>query len=1622
MENKTSRFLMLLATAALLLCTLTVSVFAESVEELEVVVPVCSLQGDVNDDAQINVADALQVLYAYQFPEKYTVNQDCDFNKSGAVDKSDAIYLLWASIDDSLKDILHSYYDPEWSWTEDYNAAIVTIRCGCGDVQETFSATVTKVTTEPSCVENGADVYTAVAGDYSDEKTVVIPATGHTMVGQVTCTTGSECQNCDYAEQATGHNVVLNAEKSKTATCTAQAMQVYECACGYSEDVTLEATLNHTYAYLQDVPVTDSVCIFVKQYKCATCENTINGTAESDTYTRHTYAVTLTKEVDCQNAGEKTYTCEYCDHSYTETVAADSRKHVWNNGVEADGVITYTCKICPTTKTAVSDKYGLGVCKADLADVGALALANDTAIQLDGAVMNQIAEDATVAVSVGTVDVDNIGITDVELKEQIGNNTVYDFTMMVNETALTVFDGDVTITLPYQLKEGEDIDSIGVWYIDNEGKPARIDAVYSNGFVTFKTNHFSYYSVTRLSVAERCAIYGHIAVNSSKAATCTIEGYDMVACQRCGEIVSKTIHKALGHNYIYTGVEPTCENEGFSEGSCGVCNHTISQILPVLGHKMELVEEKSQSASCAAAGVNVYACAHEGCNKTTQEILPQLPHNYESEEKKANCGDKGHKKKKCSVCGQEQIYDESAPTGHDYVNENTIWEWNNDYTEATVTLVCSYNTEHTKKLNAVVSRQYVQNPTCEQGGVATYTATASFNKGIFTKTIEEIEIPALEHIADSKWYSDGETHYHACQLCKQKIDSTVMEHGYGAQTVSREATCALPGKAVETCSVCDYVNNVILPFTDEHTYNASGICTGCGRDEDSCDAEAHKMLAIEFELEDPNGDCRDGYWVTKKCEICGYTEKTKGNTHEQHITAQYVLKDYDCCDGSIITLRRCACGAEMMPEFTGDCGIFSEMCKKCGSRAVPDMNGYKIENISACQTKVTLPAKLYNSDMEVKLEFTIEAISSSHYMQIDSVTFDKADGTCEDGYSAKLRCIHCGVEESMSGNKHNLYIMESVDLAAAGGCSGYIYQKKCACGREKEVSINTKCGKIDSVGGNSYVDDEGRWHFVSRYTCTTCNLMYASDSCSVLSGCKNTQCSVYEITLPNGTTKSMKQERIYESHSSTYYTYELEPGSITCEDGIIGYGHCKACGAQWEYSKDSNYHALGRNPEGDIDLAAYGAICGSKLEHQSCACGKYQSYQRPTDDTCDIGQQYTDVWIPGALNNSDGINSYFSSYAYIYKCAVTDPVACGLTIRMADYYLLENGCIPTHKQTWQLGYNEQTGTWAREITVKCSENTSAYHTYAMTNTQETQTDGTVVNTTMYLCPKCESYVKTMDYQQNGEQVKYVKEQINNLDNGFAKRNAEIKEYAYKFDGKRYTTLSRYEYAYDDGSDSWNQTEYTYDFANTCRYTSTYTYKSGSSTDTSVTEYEHDLVYNYTTVRPSTCTQNGRYFNGNVCRICNFQGSGSYSDTAPSGHWWNYNSDRNIHICGYCGLEGKNGADGAIVLEDLTDSKGNGTNYVVGYWNKEMLAATPKISVLLKDWDNDQRILNIDPTYWTISEHDVRAVVYNIEQVGSAARTAMANENYTGDFAIRVSFVPDTGDTTLDYAITFDSLS
>ena len=56
------------------------------------------IKGDVTGDSAVNSNDAIHLLYHTLIPERYTVNQNCDFNKDGFVNSNDAIYLLYYTL------------------------------------------------------------------------------------------------------------------------------------------------------------------------------------------------------------------------------------------------------------------------------------------------------------------------------------------------------------------------------------------------------------------------------------------------------------------------------------------------------------------------------------------------------------------------------------------------------------------------------------------------------------------------------------------------------------------------------------------------------------------------------------------------------------------------------------------------------------------------------------------------------------------------------------------------------------------------------------------------------------------------------------------------------------------------------------------------------------------------------------------------------------------------------------------------------------------------------------------------------------------------------------------------------------------------------------------------------------------------------------------------------------------------------------------------------------------------------------------------------------------------------------------------------------------------------------
>ncbi len=102
------------------------------------------------------------------------------------------------------------------------------------------------------------------------------------------------------------------------------------------------------------------------------------------------------------------------------------------------------------------------------------------------------------------------------------------------------------------------------------------------------------------------------------------------------------------------------------------------------------------------------------------------------------------------------------PNAHDYLvqqdeNEKPVFVWSEDYTSATLQVVCSHNAEHTANVEVTgegITSADTTPATCITTGVRTYTATATYEGEEYTGTKNE-KIPQIPHDFTSHTLTDG---------------------------------------------------------------------------------------------------------------------------------------------------------------------------------------------------------------------------------------------------------------------------------------------------------------------------------------------------------------------------------------------------------------------------------------------------------------------------------------------------------------------------------------------------------------------------------------------------------------------------------------------------------------------------------------------------------------------------------------------------------------------------------------------------------------------------------------------------------------------------------------------------
>ena len=723
--------------------------------------------------------------------------------------------------------------------TSDGTESAICSSCGASDVRVDPGSMIAHdcqiVTVEPSCTEKGSVSEICKNCDYRNVEP--IDATEHRWSADApSCTVSVFCLVCnEVASEAVGHSYILSG--TTEASCTKGASASYLCtACSDSYTDTTSQPNQHSIAdwgtYVEIIDQS-SGCIRYHKYT-ATCSSCLETVDRIDgPYEKHAMVATIAAGnfATCTTAGQKTFVCSApgCSYSYTEAYE-DPSAHAWVKDVGAStaSLTVYGCS-CGESKRVINasaqDSNKATVDSTTLGEIGTVELENAT-IELDQTTVGALSGDVSIS-ALATEPSLIVGMTP-ELLEKIGESKVYDFGMTANGVPVHHFSGQVTVRIPYELSEGEDPDCIAVWYIDDEGKVSAYEAIYSNGYAVFETDHFSYYTVTRLSPEERCALYGHSWDTHTYPVSCVSDGYTMHICLRCGETVRDAVVVAKGHRMTESTVPATCTTSGATVQACEDCAYSYSVRIPAIGHSYSVSETHEES--CTQSGYTVYRCTH--CSGSYRTTTPQLAHDYVSVVTEPSCVKGGYTTNTCSSCGHSYITARTEMKEHAFVSDDKA-------------------------------------PSCTEDGYRKKVCTACGKQVL-------LEILSATHTWDIAEPSCGRGQ--SCSVCGETGLPATGRHSWDILT----PTCSVG----QVCTVCGADG---APATGNHFWNIEAptcvqgqICVFCGADGASATGKHTLVGGVclicgagncthSYEAFVTAPSCTEGGYTTYTCPSCGHS-------------------------------------------------------------------------------------------------------------------------------------------------------------------------------------------------------------------------------------------------------------------------------------------------------------------------------------------------------------------------------------------------------------------------------------------------------------------------------------------------------------------------------------------------------------------------------------------------------------------------------------------------------------------------------------------------------------------------------------------------------------------------------
>ena len=697
-----------------------------------------------------------------------------------------------------------------------------------------------EVTTQPKCLVEGVKTFECKYDDCNEIKTESVAALSHSYSHSVvaptceeqgytvhTCTNGCNHSYKDSYTSATGHSWPVatfsprgndGIEITKPATCEEEGVITYTCQnddCGATKEEKIPPTGHDTEgntATVQRVAAAEK-CTYTATYTTPCHNDGCSGSIEVKQEVIHNYYWKITREATCKASGEKVYTCSVCEAAHpTELPKSfdNADAHNWVAGEAVNGVTPYTCSECNETKgSVVSNESSANVDKNVFESADSIEL-SEAELEFGSGVSSKLTEGEEVSVKAETLDKTAkdtaiANLNDEKLKEKIGESEIYNFQLKSGNNEIHELGDTVVVKIKYTLEPGEDPDSIVIYYIKGDGTIQEVSATYSNGYAVFETDHFSYYTVVRLSAEELCEKLTHKFEDTVYLPTCIRDGYTIKTCSRCGKTERVEGDKAYGHDHDADVTAPTCSSVGYTTYTCknSGCNHTyVSDYTDKLIHSWD--GGTQIEATCKEQGYTIYRCQNGDCDASyTEDFTDFADHSWNSGSftKTPSCTESGIRTYKCTVCDIEK----------------------DEYVAA---LEHSYSST-------------VKKPSCTEGGYTLHQCAGcdSNYKDNYTDIIPHK-------------YNEG-----ICSSCDK-----VCAHTFGAYSFNNDATCTADGTETAACTECDVKNTrTKAGSATGHNY-ANSICTKCG---DGCN---HSWGAY---VSNGDASCEKDGTKTKTCSSCG---------------------------------------------------------------------------------------------------------------------------------------------------------------------------------------------------------------------------------------------------------------------------------------------------------------------------------------------------------------------------------------------------------------------------------------------------------------------------------------------------------------------------------------------------------------------------------------------------------------------------------------------------------------------------------------------------------------------------------------------------------------------------------